>query len=437
MTPEQLEKAIAGIRSVHQTTGHEGVAALAMAAALAKGEVSDSFDGITFDFNQFFPVARLILPPRNLNAAMPEGWTVEALDPWFQQLKNASDSSFGLTVDPPEGLTADQLAAAWDLVRLFFDSGAVLRQNTEHNVATARLHIQERGLSEVLIVLDEQYRVISGLPHAWALSELGSKEMPAVILHGAPQDAGWLHTHAEALKWGQTLWEKGEIQGVLESSTPAEREFFQGFGFHQVPEITTLTLSWDTFDRLAGLITKQLGGSTNHDPAQLLFVEALREAVLDARQRIIAAGKGKPNDSEKLERHLHREAEMTAGGEKTESRNQWEWSEDESGLWSHPAMPKFRFKIVEPEPIERVDSPSIPDPYLMSLSQFQLMARDHFGIAADDARTLYESEPADDFNCQLRRYAQSVGQIDRRGSSGPSEGERAKQAERLALWNRR
>lgn len=437
MTPEQLEEILDGIKRAHRAGGYEAVAALALLSGISTRD-----EGGIFDFNQLFPLSSAVLPPQNLDAAMPEGWTVQKLDPWFQQLKEVTESDSGLIVQPPEGLSLDQLLAAWYVVRLFIDSGAVLRQNTEHNIEAARLQISERGLSSVLVVLDEQYRAISGLPYLWALSRDDRQQtVPAAILHGAPEDAGWLHTHAEALKWGQTLWDKGEVQGVLESSTPAEREFFQGFGFHQVPEITVLTLSWETFARLEDLITKQIGGKTNHDPAQLLFVEALREAVLSTRQRIIREGKGKPKDLEKLERHLRREGEMMEQGEKITSSEAWEWSEDESGIWSHPSMPKYRFKIVDPkpsaaEPTQR-EQRAQPDPRLMSRSQFQLLARDHFGIDADQASQLYDSESADSFNSKLRSYVPVLAPMSRRGPNGPSEEERIEQAARLALWNSR
>lgn len=439
MTPDQLEKAIAGIGSVHSTAGHEGVAALAIAAGMARVEGTDSFDGITFDFNQAFPISSVILPPQDLDSAMPEGWTVQQLDPWFQQLKNAAGGSFGLEVEPPKGLSLDQLLAAWHVVRLFIDSGAVLRQNTAHNIATARLQIEERGMSSILVVLDEQYRVIAGLPYLWALSGMEEQRaVPAVILHGAPVDAGWLHTHAEALKWGQTLWKKGEIQGVLEESTDAEREFFQSFGFHQVPEITVLTLSWDTFDRLGPLVEKQIGGGTKHDPAQLLFVETLREAVLDARQRIISDGKADEDDRAKLKVHLREERDIAAKGRKIAAKNGWKWHRNEDQTWQHPALPKFRFKIREsqPEAPARVDESSQSDPYLMPLAQFRLLARDHFGIDASTARQLYEAESAESFIGRLRRYVEAVEPMERKGPKQPQD-EKIKQAERLALWNSR
>lgn len=438
MTPEQLERAIAGVRSVFQTTGHEGVAALAIAAGMAKVEGSDTFDGVTFDFNQSFPVDLIRAPVRGVNELAVDRFSFEDLEPFFEQIKEDVEAGRPVrSLELPEGVHPSILEEKWDQLRLFFDSGAVLRQNTEHNIEVASLRLNEHGIADVLVVLDEDFRVISGLPYVWALAEDDSHKVAAVILHGAPQDAGWLHTHAEALKWGQTLWEKGEIQGVLESSTPAEREFFQGFGFHQVPEVTVLSLSWDTFDRLAGLITKQLGGNTRHDPAQLLFVEALREAVLTTRERIIREGKGKPGDPEKLERHLRTEAELTARGERIESENEWEWSEDESGLWSHPASPKYRFKIVESQPSASHDQRPQVDPFFMSLSQFQLLARDHFGITGDQAAQLYESESAESFNSRLRRYVGAVEPIERRGPNGPSDAERVEQAERLALWNSR
>lgn len=439
MSPEELEKAIAGIRSVHQATGHEGVAALAIATGMAKVQGSGSFDGRTFDFNQILPISSVKLPPQDLDSAMPDGWTVQQLDPWFQQLKNATGGSFGSMVEAPRGLSVDQLVAAWQLVRLFIDSGAILRQNIAHNVATARLQIEERGMSSVLVVLDEQYRVIEGLPYLWALSEMQEQStVPAAILHGTPADAGWEHTHAEALKWGQTLWRKGEIQGLLEDSTPTEREYFQSFGFHQIPEITVLTLSWETFDRLGPLVEKQLGSGTKLDPAQLLFVEALREAVLDARQIIIEHGKAEQDDRAKLRAHLREEKDSANKGRKIAAANGWRWSENEDHTWQHPALPEFRFKIVESqsEAPARVDEPSQSDAYLMPLAQFKLLARDHFGIHEAAAAQLHEAEPPANFNRRLQRYVQAVEPMDRRGPK-QSEDEKAKQAERLALWSGR
>lgn len=441
MTPDQLERAIAGIRSVHSTVGHEGVAALAIAAGLASLDGSEGFDGITFDFNQLCGLERIQIPPQSLDSAMPNGWTVDSLDPYFARIKEAIEAGKTFaTVEPPAGLSSQELFDAWSKLLLFIDSGAVLRQSSEHNKRTARLRIEERGLSEILVVLDESYRVISGLPYLWALSEMdGFDSVPAVILHGAPSDAGWEHTHAEALRWGETLWKKGEIQEALDSSTPAEREFFQAFGFHQVPEITVLTLSWETFDRLGPLVEKQLGGTTKLDPAQLLFVESLREAILDARQRIIAEWKGDQDDKDKLKLHLREERDMVKGGQKIAAQNGWKWLADENDLWHHPALPKYRFKIVDSQPTAETppDRQAQPDSHIMSLPQFRLLARDHFGVDADEASRLYESESADSFNARLRAYVQAVEPIDRRGSNGPSDEERARQTERLALWNHR
>lgn len=417
-----------------------GLAMLAAASRLDEGGV--------FDFNQLFELDHIQIPPHNLEASMPSGWTVATLDPYFQQIKEATEAGRPFdSVQPPEGLTAQELFEAWNKLLLFIDSGAVLRQNTEHNIATARLQISERGLSDILVVLDQDYRVISGLPYVWALAEMdGYDTVPAAILHDAAPDAGWEHTHAEALKWGQTLWQKGEVQSVLESATEAEREFFQAFGFHQVPDSTVLTCSKRTFQRLGALVEKELGRISDdslkikRDPAQLLFIEALREAVLEARRRIISEGKGKPGDPEKLKLHLKEEAAMERRGASLVAKKNLRWQVDGDGLFSHPALPRYRFKLVDSHRmVNEVSSEPTASAgsHVMSLSQFQLLARDHFGLDAEEAAMVYESESADTFNSRLRRYVRVVEPIERRGPYGPSDEERVGQAQRLALWNSR
>ena len=370
---------------------------------------------------------------------MPQGWSVEALAPYFQKLSQAAEVDEPLeSVEGPDGLSTEDLVEAWRNTLLFTNSGAVLRQQTVHNVKTAQLRVEERGLSEVLVVLDEQYRVISGLAYCWALS---GKTVPAVILHGAPIGAGWTHTHAEALKWGQTLWDKGEIQAALSSASPAERDYFEGFGFQQVPETTVLRCSPETFGRLGRLLWKQLGNDSKHDPAQLLYIESLRVAVLRARERIIRDGKGKVGDKSKLKLHLKEENAALERGKKLEAKGKkGGWSEDADGLWRHPGFPSYRFEVLPPDSADDIALPSLkPDthPQLMELNQFRILARDHFGLTAQEASDLYATEPPEAFNKRLRSYVQALAPMERKGTQVLTEAELVKQSERLALWHSR
>ncbi|QIM15952.1 hypothetical protein G7067_05210 [Leucobacter insecticola] len=441
MNSDQLEEILDGIERVHRSGGCDAVGALAMIGGLASLRDESSNHG-SFDFNQLFPLSQIRVPLQNLDDALPHGWSWEQLDPTLQQLKAGLERGAQSELDLPDGLSLEGLLRAWYELRLFVDSGAVLRQNIQHNKETARQWILNRGLSEVLVVLDEDYRVIDGLAFCWALSEMdGHETIPAVILRDAPVDAGWQVTHRHAEAWGAKLWKKGEVQSLLESSTPREREFFRQFGFHEAPKTVLLTCSQATLDRLGPLAQKQYGGNTKFDPAQLLFIEALRERILEVRQEMIA--RGETGDIvKKLEKHLKDEAEaQRAGAEKEAAAAKRgkvaEWHTDAEGYWIHASLPRYRFEIVEP--IIQVQAKQSPeqaeDPFLMSLSQFQVFARDHFGLASEDSSSLYGSESAASFNQKLRHYVDQNPVVPRRGPGDPGDDARRNQMERLALWN--
>jgi hypothetical protein len=76
-----------------------------------------------------------------------------------------------------------------------------------------------------------------------------------------------------------------------------------------------ITASGTTLLELARLREKTLGGKYQYDDAQLLFIESLREAILDARKKLIREGETDGGIIEKYHNHLNTEKEAVEKGQ--------------------------------------------------------------------------------------------------------------------------
>lgn len=456
MTPHDIEALVDALDQTMSMGGHGAVADFIKLSTFseAPSEITahTRFESVAktatehlFAFHHAFPLEYVKIPPQSIDDAMPDGWTFDDLAPTFEKLKAASEAGALLEeVELPEGISTEQMSATWDALKLYFDSGAVLRRETQRNKEAARLRIEENGLKDVLVVLDEDYRVISGLSEVWALSEMSEHDnVPAVILKDMPQDAGWLHTHASAGSWGAKLPPKlNTVREAFDSASPREREFFGKFGFTPVPtDKIELCGSRETMKRLGELILKQVGYGTKFDPAQLLYVEALREEITAARQRELDP-LNDPGNAEKLQRHLTEEAEAEEAGRQALAGKE-KWIPLGDDLYGHSKLPRHVFRLIEAEPEEITRTESIPvDPYLMEQSQFVIFAKAHFGLASDEAQALHADGGAERFNRRLRHYIDATPsnyvklkktrELDK--TKAPQRMELSEQTERLERW---
>ncbi|WP_243224576.1 hypothetical protein [Microbacterium sp. CIAB417] len=425
MTSDPLEDVLPALKEAVRQGGWDALASLPSL-------------GESFDYAPKFPLVNVRLPLQDLADAIPVGHTGEEFIPAFKSLIEALSKGDQSLVKLPEGVTGEELRQVWNEVTLWQDSGAFLLQKVQFSKELAKAHIAAQGLDRVLLVLDEDFRVIVGLEYFWALSEMDEYEaVPVAILRNAPFDAGFRYIVSTEDETKKTFRKNNQLQEALISASPEEREAFRSVGFFFLPEKITLTCSPATLDRLGTLIRKQLGGRTKLDPAQMLYVEALREKILDVRERMIREGKTAGGVVEKLQLHLKEEREMLDRGAKIEAKKGWRWVVDEDGLYRHPAMPRYRFKVQEPEPrLEATVETAVEDPYLMSASQFVILARTHFGLDAEEATALHGAESAEAFNRRLKRYVKEAPQVAPKLTGEPSEAERANQRDRLALWSR-
>ena len=393
--------------------------------------------GEDFLFAPRFPLLNVRLPLEDLADAVPTGVTGEeaaaALESFVRSLE-AQDRSL---LQLPDGMDMEQLRKLWEESQLFFDSGAVLFRKVAFAKELAKAHIEARGVEDVLLVVDEQYRPVVGLEYFWALLEMDELAAPpVVILNNAPFNAGFQYLRNNEDELHKEFRKSNVLQSALEDATPEEREDLRLFGFFYIPDKITLTCSFETLDRLGVLIRKQLGSKTKLDPAQLLYVETLREAILEVRERMVRERKTEGDVIPKLELHKKEEREALERGAKVEGKNGWRWQLDDDGFYFHPAMPRYRFDVREAEAVEKeAPAPRPVDPYLMSESQFVILARTHFGIGPEEAQALHREESPEDFNKRLRNYVAKVPPVAPKLRGEPSEEEQANQAERLALWN--
>lgn len=408
--------------------------------------------GQTFHFAPRFPLVNVQLPPKNLGEALPLGLTPESFGPAFDSILEAQRSGDFSRIAPPEGVTEHELREAWHAVSLFADSGALAYRKVRFSIELAKAHIEACGVDDLFLVVDEDHKVVAGLDYFWALSEMEEHQAaPVVILSNAPFNAGYRHLLEQEEEEQRTFRKSDALQEVLRDASPEERETLLSFGFAYKPEVVTLTASTATLDLLGELITKQLGESkparkatVKYDPAQLLYIESLRVMILKVRQKLVAEGKLAGDVVEKLERHLQDEREMHARGSDMQARRNWRWEEASDGLYYHPAMPRYRFRLVDraPQPMAPVLAESRVQPHdaapmqrVITGDQFRLMAKTHFGLDATDARELYTTTPIEEFDARYWRYIDLAPEVAPDAPGQPDAEELAARDERLELWN--
>lgn len=387
-----------------------------------------------------FPFPLIKVPAASLEAIQPEGWTMEEFGPHIRGVQAALEMDDLSLIDVPEGLTLEAMVESVLEILLYAQAGVALISNRQKIIQDHIEKIQKLGLTTIIgqrIVIDEEYRVIEGLPWVWALSALGFDSAIAVIVREDADPYAGLH-HIQHL---QDQYQKSRVnldyeavQSLIERSSPEERELLAKAGHFPTRETIELHMSRDTLRLVGSLISKQLGYEivkvkeakakrrdkkpverkdlkVRLDPAQLLYVDALREQITSARQAELDPDP-ELDAPVKLQRHLDEEAEAIAAGREFIAR-EGGWSPLDDGLFEHWAFPMYRFRIVESEPAPESELEPLAEhsPYLMELSQFRIFAKAHFGIEEPQADELHSAEGPEGFNRRLRHYIDATPTI--------------------------
>lgn len=201
----------------------------------------------------------------------------------------------------------------------------------------------ERVLSESIerfgwilpLTLDAQYRIVDGqyryeLARKWKL-----ESVPVVISNGVSKRSGttdlfhmlagriieWDYpataTILRGLDGGLGIDHSLGVPAVDESGSLRELARIIGWFVEVIP--TTLTASSATMETLTDLPVKNLGQKYHYDPAQLLYIEALRAQILDTRIDMVTEGHPDADGKfkEKLRKHLADEDSAVATGKRT------------------------------------------------------------------------------------------------------------------------
>jgi hypothetical protein len=400
-----------------------------------------------------FPFPLIKVPAASLEAIQPEGWTMEEFAPHIRGVQAALEIDDLSLIDVPEGLTVEAMVESVLEILLYAQAGVALISNRQKIIEDHIERIQTLGLTTIIgqrIVLDSDFRVIEGLPWVWALSALGFTGVVAVIIrYDADPYAGLRHVRhlQDQYQKSRVNQDYDAIQALIERSAPEERELLAKAGHFPTRETVELQMSRETLRLLGNLIAKHLGYEIvkveaakakkrskkpvergdlkiRLDPAQLLYVDTLREQITAARLQEIDPD-AELDTPEKLQRHLDEEATAIAAGKDFIGR-EGGWKSLGDGVYEHWAFPMYRFRIVESEvaPESAPEPTADQSPYLMEQSQFRIFAKAHFGLDESDADQLHAAESADGFNRRLRHYINATPTIyeDKYDSQGKRKG---------------
>ena len=286
------------------------------------------------------------------------------------------------------------------------------------------------------ITLDEDHRIVDGqyryeLAKKWKLETI-----PAVVSSGVSEDAGTTDIFhmlsGRIVEWDK--WNFPETNEVLKSvdggmgtqkvlgfETVSEsgelRDLARKLGWFVQIIPKSLSGSTVTLETLAGLLKKQLAGKYQYDPAQLLYIEALREQLESVRQKMVDRGDLAGGVKEKLERHKSEEADQLKEGEaiaKAEGIS-LEISDDEStAVFS--ADREIEYVIAQMNELEASAKKQIrsakdwaetfkqmSDGKKLGLFQFKMLAVEFDGMTPEDATNLFNSKSANDLNAIVDR----------------------------------
>lgn len=174
----------------------------------------------------------------------------------------------------------------------------------------------------------------------------------------------------------------------------------------------SLSGSTVTLETLAGLLKKSLAGKYHYDPAQLLYIEALREQLETVRREMVANGEVAGGVKPKLEQHIAEEENKQKLGNKIAEENNYEMEISEDGkVATFSAEPELNYivnKVAIAEEAARVQVKSakdmasrfrpMADGKKLGLTQFNILATYFTDMTTQDASDFFNSTSPDAFN---------------------------------------
>lgn len=302
----------------------------------------------------------------------------------------------------------------------------------ETETVLARM-IQEFGWVQPL-TLDAEYRIVDGqyrleLARKWKL-----KTVPVVISGGVSAAAGT--TDLFHMLAGRIIeWDKWNFPGtdavlrgldgglgteeILDFEATSEaghlRDLAREIGWFIEVIPKRLSGSTVTLENLATLLKKQLAGKYHYDPAQLLYIEALREQLQNVRTEMVANGETAGGVKPKLEQHLNEEARKLEEGEAIAAANGYEMVDSEDGKTkvfnADPEITYVANKVAEAEEAARVQIRSardmesrfreMADGKKMGLTQFKILATYFGDMTIEEAGDFFNAKSATEFNAYV------------------------------------
>lgn len=293
--------------------------------------------------------------------------------------------------------------------------------------------IQRFGWTQPL-TLDAEHRIVDGQYRLELAKKWKLKTVPVIITDGVSAEAGTtdlFHMLAGRIlewdKWNfpatdavlksldggigtekvldfETISEAGELRALAKEI---------GWFIEVIPK--SLSGSTVTLETLAGLLKKSLAGKYQYDPAQLLYIEALREQLESVRKEMVANGETAGGVKPKLEQHMNEEARKLAEGEAIAEENGYAmvFSEDgKKAVFNADAEIAYVVnKVAEAEEAARVQIRSardmesrfkeMADGKKMGLTQFKILATMFGDMTIEEAGDFFNGKAAAEFNAYV------------------------------------
>lgn len=293
--------------------------------------------------------------------------------------------------------------------------------------------IQRFGWTQPL-TLDAEHRIVDGQYRLELAKKWKLKTVPVVITDGVSAEAGTtdlFHMLAGRIlewdKWNfpatdavlksldggigtekvldfETISEAGELRALAKEI---------GWFIEVIPK--SLSGSTVTLETLAGLLKKSLAGKYQYDPAQLLYIEALREQLESVRKEMVANGETAGGVKPKLEQHMNEEARKLAEGGAIAEENGYDmvFSEDgKKAVFNADAEIAYVVnKVAEAEEAARVQIRSardmesrfkeMADGKKMGLTQFKILATMFGDMTIEEAGDFFNGKAAAEFNAYV------------------------------------
>ncbi|MFJ3385219.1 MULTISPECIES: ParB N-terminal domain-containing protein [unclassified Curtobacterium] len=308
-----------------------------------------------------------------------------------------------------------------------------------------RTNETERVLSESIqrfgwvqpLTLDAQYRIVDGqyryeLAKKWKL-----ESVPVIISNGVSKRSGttdlfhmlagriiewdkWDYpataTILKSLDGGLGVDHSLGVPAVDESGSLRELARIVGWFVEVIP--TTLTASSATMETLTDLLVKNLGQKYHYDPAQLLYIEALREQILDTRIEMVTEGHPDADGKfkEKLRKHLTDEESAVATGKALAAATGMELqTDDETGLSQFSIDAEVNYLVRKQreniEDIRAAQSGETPArPTRVPRFSFVAFATQASSYTREEAEAFYDSSDDAAIATEMSRLMDRLGQ---------------------------